>query len=44
MSIYNFSIQKELFEIAFAILEDYDINEWSFDRGIALILILKILS
>ena len=36
MSTYNFSIQKELFEIAFAILEDYDINEWSFGGGTAL--------
>ncbi len=44
MSIYNFSTQKELFEIAFAILEDYNINEWSFGGGTTLILILKILS
>ena len=36
MSIYNFSIQKELFEIAFAILEDYNITEWSFGGGTAL--------
>jgi len=36
MSIYNFLTQQELFEIAFAILEDYDINEWSFDGGTAL--------
>jgi len=36
MSTYNFSTQKELFEIAFAILEDYNINEWSFGGGTAL--------
>lgn len=36
MSTYDFSIQKELFEIAYAILEDYDIKEWSFGGGTAL--------
>jgi hypothetical protein len=36
MSIYNFSTQKELFEIAYAILEDYNIYEWSFGGGTAL--------
>jgi len=36
MSTYNFSTQKELFEIAFAILEDYNIDEWSFGGGTAL--------
>jgi len=36
MSTYNFSIQKELFEIAFAILKDYNIDEWSFGGGTAL--------
>ena len=36
MSTYNFSTQKELFEIAYAILEDYNITEWSFGGGTAL--------
>ena len=36
MSTYNFSTQKELFEIAYAILEDYNIDEWSFGGGTAL--------
>jgi len=36
MAIYNFSTQKELFEIAYAILEDYNIEEWSFGGGTAL--------
>jgi len=36
MAIYNFSTQKELFEIAYAILEDYNIKEWSFGGGTAL--------
>ena len=35
MSTYNFSTQKELFEIAFAILEDYNIDEGSFGVGTA---------
>jgi len=36
MAIYDFSTQKELFEIACAILEDYNIEEWSFGGGTAL--------
>jgi len=36
MATYNFSTQKELFEIAYAILEDYNIKEWSFGGGTAL--------
>ena len=36
MLTYNFSTQKELFEIAYAILEDYNITEWSFGGGTAL--------
>jgi hypothetical protein len=37
MSTYNFSTQKELFEIAYGILEDYSIEEWSFG-GITFVL------
>ena len=33
---YDFSIQKQLFEIAYQILEDYEIEEWSFGGGTAL--------
>jgi len=36
MATYDFSTQKELFEIACAILEDYNIEEWSFGGGTAL--------
>ncbi|HHH52605.1 MAG TPA: hypothetical protein ENK82_05425 [Campylobacterales bacterium] len=36
MTTYDFSTQKELFEIAYAILEDYNIEEWSFGGGTAL--------
>lgn len=36
MSKYDFSIQKQLFEIAYQILEDYDITKWSFGGGTAL--------
>ena len=36
MATYDFSTQKELFEIAYAILEDYNIDEWSFGGGTAL--------
>lgn len=36
MATYDFSTQKELFEIAYAILEDYNIEEWSFGGGTAL--------
>jgi len=36
MATYDFSIQRELFEIAYAILEDYNIEEWSFGGGTAL--------
>jgi hypothetical protein len=33
---YDFSDQKKLFQIAYEILEDYDIKEWSFGGGTAL--------
>jgi len=33
---YDFSIQKQLFNIAYQILEDYSITEWSFGGGTAL--------
>ena len=36
MATYDFSTQKRLFEIAYAILEDYNIKEWSFGGGTAL--------
>ncbi len=36
MPAYNFSIQKELFDIALQILEDYGIHTWSFGGGTAL--------
>ena len=36
MGTYDFSTQKKLFEIAYAILEDYNIEEWSFGGGTAL--------
>lgn len=36
MVTYDFSTQKELFEIAYAILEDYNVKEWSFGGGTAL--------
>ena len=36
MADYDFSIQKQLFEIAYQILEDYEIKEWSFGGGTAL--------
>ena len=35
-SSFNFSDQAELFEIALAILEDYDITTWSLGGGTAL--------
>jgi len=36
MPQYNFSIQKELFNISSQILDDYSIEEWSFGGGTAL--------
>jgi len=36
MSNYDFSTQKQLFEIAYQILEDYHIDEWSFGGGTSL--------
>ena len=36
---YDFSSQGELFSIAVAILEDYDITSWSFGGGTALSLL-----
>jgi len=33
ISDYNFSVQKQLFEIAYQILEDYEIKNWSFGGG-----------
>ena len=36
MVTYDFSTQQELFEIAYAILEDYNIDDWSFGGGTAL--------
>ena len=36
MANYDFSIQKQLFEIAYQILEDYEIEAWSFGGGTAL--------
>ena len=33
---YDFSVQKQLFEIVYQILEDYDISDWSFGGGTAL--------
>lgn len=36
MAQYDFSIQKELFDISCQILNDYDIEEWSFGGGTAL--------
>ena len=33
---YDFSIQAKIFSIAYEILEDYDIEEWSFGGGTAL--------
>lgn len=36
MSNYDFSVQKQLFEIVYQILEDYDISDWSFGGGTAL--------
>ena len=36
MSNYDFSKQQQLFEIAYQILEDYNIKEWSFGGGTAL--------
>jgi len=35
METHDFSIQKQLFEIAYQILEDYEIEEWSFGGGTA---------
>ncbi len=36
MESYDFSIQKQLFEIAYQILEDYEVTDWSFGGGTAL--------
>ena len=36
MSEYDFSTQKDLFDIANQILTDYNIQEWSFGGGTAL--------
>ena len=36
MARYDFSIQKQLFEISYQILEDYGITDWSFGGGTAL--------
>ena len=36
MPRYDFSVQKQLFEIAYQILEDYNISNWSFGGGTAL--------
>ena len=33
---YNFSTQKELFHIAYQILQDYGVTDWSFGGGTAL--------
>ena len=33
---YNFSTQKELFHIAYQILQDYSVSDWSFGGGTAL--------
>jgi len=34
--VYDFSIQKELFSVAYQILQDYSISDWSFGGGTAL--------
>ncbi|HIP13396.1 MAG TPA: hypothetical protein EYG73_11855 [Arcobacter sp.] len=36
MSDYDFSVQEQLFEIAYQILEDYGITDWTFGGGTAL--------
>ena len=38
MPRYDFSVQKQLFEIAYQILEDYNISNWSFGGATALTL------